>query len=588
MYLRKILSLIIFYLLLFCPANSLENGTYRVIKIIDGDTLYLDFNNNNIAEQDEKVRLNGIDTFEVKPTEFLDYQIKNYGFTQDEALGLGYLGKEFAKKHLLNKMVKAVYSGEKETCDMGRHLMSIYFDNGKNYEEAILKLGLATVYQKSNLAPQLQKYEDLSKIKARAKQTHRLNLVLLNNKNGKYHKPTCEYGLMASDVELINLQKFTTYKPSSCCYEVKEKTFKSPRKLPIILTNQINLYFTNPTQNDFPKNECKNKPCKVLRNLILNANDTIDFALYGYNEQDDILNALIQVQQKGVKIRGVVDKDEAGAYRQTSKLKQNFNDIKVDSYVPIARKGQSQGFTRATQALMHNKFFIVDEQYVWTGSTNLSASCMTFNANNSVLIKSREIASIYSQEFSQMYEKGKFHTDKDLIPNTDNITLNNGYTGVSVYFSPKSEALTNYVRPLIKNAEKSIHISMFYLTHKRLVEDLIEAKNRGLDVKIILDGAFVGDGYSPHEKLREAKIPLKIENWKSKMHMKNAVIDNKYSILGSTNWTATAELVNDENMIIVDDIKIARQVEKNFQRLWKSIPNEWLSLTPEIKNRPQR
>lgn len=177
----------------------------KVIQIIDGDTMYADFNKNGIAEKDEKVRLNGIDTFEVKPTQFLEWQMKNYSLTQEEALGLGYLGKEFAKKHLLNKYVIVKYTGETERCDMGRRLVSLYYNN-KNYEEEILKAGFATVYKQSNLAPQLQKYEDLEKIRKHAQKTHALNLVLLNKKNNKYHKPTCEYGLMASQVELVDLK----------------------------------------------------------------------------------------------------------------------------------------------------------------------------------------------------------------------------------------------------------------------------------------------------------------------------------------------------------------------------------------------
>ena len=80
--------------------------------------------------------------------------------------------------------------------------------------------------------------------------------------------------------------------------------------------------------------------------------------------------------------------------------------------------------------------------------------------------------------------------------------------------------------------------------------------------------------------MRVANIPVKIENWKGRMHMKNAVIDGKISILGSTNWTSTAELVNDENMLIIIDEKIAKEVENNFQKLWKTIPDNWLFLTP--------
>ena len=72
---------------------------HKVIKVIDGDTVYVDFNDNGIAEQDEKVRINGIDTFETKLNNGLNWQMKLYNLTQDEALGLGYYGKEFAKKY---------------------------------------------------------------------------------------------------------------------------------------------------------------------------------------------------------------------------------------------------------------------------------------------------------------------------------------------------------------------------------------------------------------------------------------------------------------------------------------------------------
>ncbi len=636
-------TLAVFLISIFSLIPTFGDEKFKVIKIIDGDTVYVDFNKNGMPEQNDtsfqhirkrfqrngsasttetgsqvsqqlnsslcqKVRLNGIDTFETKPSIYSNYQMKNYGFTQDEVLGLGYYGKEFAKKKLLNKEVIAVYSANTERCDMGRRLMSIYYDcktppnirqGGinllylphpseycKSYEKEVLKEGLATVYEKSNLAGELKQYENLDKIKANAKKSHRLNLVLLNKKNGKYHKPTCEYAFMGSDIELITPNK--KYNKSGCCFQTKSRKLKDYKHKAVKYRNDLNVYFVNPTKNEYPKNNCTTKSCKALLKLIYSADDSIDFALYGFNEQDDILKALILAQQRGVKIRGVVDKDEIKTYRDTDKLKEKFKDVKVDSFISIAKKEQSDKFTRATHALMHNKFIIVDKKVVWTGSTNLSASCMTFNANNSVIINSSEVANIYTKEFEQMFVNSKFHTDKELLSNTENIKLNKGKTDVSIYFSPKSEALTNHVRPLISEARKSIYISMFFLTHRKIVEDLINAHNRGIDVKIILDGNFVADGYSPHQKLRDAKIPVKIENWKSKMHMKTAVFDEEISILGSTNWTSTAELVNDENMLIVKDKKIAQNLKKNFEQLWKLIPDEWLYLTPEFRYRPQR
>ncbi len=568
-----------------------EDCSFKVLKVLDGDTVYIDFNKNGIADAEERVRINGIDTFEVKPTVYLDWQMKRFNLTQDEALGLGYLGKEFAKKELLNKHIKAEYTAERKFDANNRPLMSIYYDCNrrgkcKNYEQEVLKAGLATVYAKSNIAEELRPYENWNKIRANMEKAHQLNLVVLNLKNGKYHKTACENGWIASRQELIKQSK--KYSPAACCYKLPDRKHKNYTHKNIKLKNDINLYFVDPTQNEFPQNECTSDNCKALLNVIRSANYTIDFALYGFNEQDDILDALIQAQNRGVKIRGVVDKDEAEIYNDTKKLFKYFKELKTDTVSSIAKKEQYDKFTRARNALMHNKFFIVDDKYVWTGSTNVSSRCMTFHANSAILINSSQIANLYKKEFEQMFVNGKFHNDKELIINNEHILLNNGKTEISIYFSPKTEAITNYVIPIIRNSKKSIHISMFYLTHRKIVEDLVNAKARGVDVKIILDGDFVADGYSPHEKLRNANIPVKIENWNSRMHMKNAVIDNHISILGSTNWTSTAELVNDENMLIVVDDQIAKEVENNFQKMWNKIPNNWLYLTPEFRVKPRK
>ena len=231
--------------------------------------------------------------------------MKLYGLSQDKALGLGYYGKEFAKKELLNKPVRAEYTAEEKFDKNNRHLMSLYYDCNrhgkcKSYEKEVLKAGLATIYTKSNLADELKTYENTDKIKQNAKRAHKLNLVVLNYKNGKYHKITCEYAFLASQQELI--KKTSKYIPSSCCFNIpKRKQHNYPHK-DIKLNRDISLYFVDPTKNEFPKNECTSPNCKALLNIIQSANNTIDFALYGFNEQDDILDALIQAQYRGVKL----------------------------------------------------------------------------------------------------------------------------------------------------------------------------------------------------------------------------------------------------------------------------------------------
>lgn len=126
---KSLSSVCLFLSLLF---NSLvlanETNVYKVIRVIDGDTLYIDFNNNGKYDKGEKVRINGIDAFETKNSTRLQKQAKQYNLTEIEALSLGYLGKEFAKKNLLNKYVKVEYSAKTKVDRYNRPLVSIYYN----------------------------------------------------------------------------------------------------------------------------------------------------------------------------------------------------------------------------------------------------------------------------------------------------------------------------------------------------------------------------------------------------------------------------------------------------------------------------
>ena len=157
------------------------------------------------------------------------------------------------------------------------------------------------------------------------------------------------------------------------------------------------------------------------------------------------------------------------------------------------------------KGIMHNKFFIIDNNYVWTGSTNISSSCMTYNSNVSAAIKSSKIAKLYKQEFNQMYLDGKFHENKKEIKANENIRIDDN-TLISVYFSPKNQVFYNAIIPLIENAKSTIDVPMFYLTHKGTIQALLNASSRGVKIRIILDAVAAQSAYSKHDILREAGI----------------------------------------------------------------------------------
>ena len=86
---------------------------------------------------------------------------------------------------------------------------------------------------------------------------------------------------------------------------------------------------------------------------------------------------------------------------------------------------------------MHNKFFIIDKKYVWTGSANISDTGIGgYNANLVTLVDSKFIAKFYTIEFNQMFKDGDFHLRKQKLRKEDIFTNIDG-AEVGLYFSPK-------------------------------------------------------------------------------------------------------------------------------------------------------
>ena len=369
------------------------------------------------------------------------------------------------------------------------------------------------------------------------------------------------------------------------------------------------LLLQDPSEFKAPADRCDSSLCSSLVELLDHADSTIDFAVYGARNQTEILEALLKARDRGVIVRGYMDKDvydknyysssdmwmrEIGSVRDDLVREQECfrgytgeppcsrphgfewplqclaYDLSTDRIL-VAGHASRDSFP-ATNKIMHNKFFVVDGERVWTGSANLSDSGTGgYNANAVVILRSKQIAAVYTAEFEQLWNRqGKCLKSRDGIEEFDF-----GSEKVSTWFSPQDAALRYGVGGLIAKAKKRINVAVFFLTAKYLTADLISAHNRGVDVRVIIDATAAKNGYSKHEVLREAGIPVRIENWGSKMHMKAASIDGQHLVLGSMNWTSAGENTNDENTLLVDSPRLAHQFDAYYDGIWQSIPETW-------------
>lgn len=581
---NAIIIFLIFIINCFC-VKAEEAAKHQIIRVIDGDTFCINFNTENQKSKGRRVRVNGIDTFETSRNKSLFRQADKFEITPEQALKLGYLGKKFAEKELLNKDLLIEHSAKSKLDYYGRDLVSIYYDPNrrfeyKSYEEEALKSGYAFIYQSSNHRKQLKPFEDKEKIKRNANKVKKLDIVALNKKTGDYHKLGCDNAWSFRERELIKKPHLNIKKhPASCCYDTKsyqrtkrKNCFNRKIAIPNAQESNIQLFFLNPLNQKKPVNRCATDACKALVYNINNAQESIDFAIYGIREQDAVFRALVKAQKRGVNVRWVTDLTEKGIniYPDTYKLMKKIPTYKTDFESQKNEKKKTKYFKYPQTAIMHDKFFIFDDKAVFTGSTNISNTCLTgFNSNVAVLINDKRIAKVYKQEFEQMYA-GKFHNQKSAVLNNENIKI--GKMNVSVYFSPINKTMTTQVIPLIQEAKEYIYVPAFYLTRRDVIEELIKAKNRGVDVRIIVDETSVKGRYVNINYIKKRGIDLKIERWQGKMHMKSIIIDDATLVIGSMNFTKQGEYINDENCLIIRNAPILTSAYKaHFLELWNSI-----------------
>lgn len=557
--------ILLLFLAFLCFQFVISDKT-PVTGIITPEIIQVDLNNNHITDDNETICAADVQIFTANLAKLSEKDAKDAGLTFGQAAAIGYLADEFAAKTLLQNDVKLKFLDEQRSdC----RVAEVYI-NDKNYAELLKENGF-------NI-----KSPDFEKIKEKAS---KLNMIIFNHKSRKYHTLDCKYGKSAHDaVILLKKELPNNAKPCKFCHAERHSAPKSRDlinetiiKAPSIITDgSAKLILTNFTTILKPDRNCSHAVCKEFVNLINSSSSSIDIALYGWADIPKIEAALKNAEKRGVNIRIVYDTKTSSDnyYPETDNFVKKFKNTRSD---------RIDGSSKLTNMLMHNKFAIFDNQKVYTGSMNFSTTGLSgFNQNNVIIVNSSLIAQIYLKEFEQMYS-GNFHTLKNKTLNNKNIRLD-GST-YSVFFSPQDKEITNNIVPLVNNAKEYIYIPAFLITHKALTNALIDAHKREADVRIIVDATNTGTRNSTFQLLRSADVPVKVENYAGKMHTKSMIIDNRYLVIGSANFSNSGENKNDENVLIIESPKMAEFYREFFLYLWQKIPDKYLKTTVRAESK---
>ncbi|MGD8782410.1 MAG: phospholipase D-like domain-containing protein [Ignavibacteria bacterium] len=261
------------------------------------------------------------------------------------------------------------------------------------------------------------------------------------------------------------------------------------------------------------------------------------------------------------------------------------NDIKEGYLVADAAKRKSAGcpdscyYSPGDQ--MHNKFAVIDNEWVFTGSWNFTvtglygteedmrAGKLNGNQQHVVEIKSEDLAEIYTKEFNEMYGS------RDLLPNADSSKFhkrkldNTGHTvnvdgvRVDVYFSPSDSALSKIINLVKTEADSSIIFTIFAFSDQKLVDEMKYKWEASYEDSV---GERTGSRESelnPNIRWKN-EAPVYKDNETRKLHSKSMVIDNDIVVVGSINWSTNGDQINDENTLIIYDKNIVNQFKQEM------------------------
>lgn len=184
------------------------------------------------------------------------------------------------------------------------------------------------------------------------------------------------------------------------------------------------------------------------------------------------------------------------------------------------------------------------------------------------------VAGAYVERVSDTGETTTTTVNSTMTVTTINQTA---ITDYSVCFSPSGNCQTQLIAA-IDGANSSIFVMIYEFSNTQVADALVQAHDRGVDVKVIMDGSEAEtDNVGVVPILNESGIPLKIYTpLNGILHDKVAIIDNQTVVTGSYNWSYSANNDNDENLLVLHSAALASQYVADFQSLWNAtstIPN---------------
>ncbi len=315
-----------------------------------------------------------------------------------------------------------------------------------------------------------------------------------------------------------------------------------------------------------------------IKNLIRGARKSVQVEMFSLNRKS-IIEALTDEAKNGKKVQ-VILHPPSGRFAETAQeALDKLRDGGVDVQLYPVNKAEDSDIP--FNQLNHVKLMIVDGKKAIIGGMNWGERSSN-NRDVDVMVEGPAVSKM-GWHFRKDWQKSGGDV-KDLPYIGKNEPLKDGTAMVNFIttgLEDNDKSIKWSVNRAIRNAKKSINAQLYVLTDRQVVQNMVDAKNRGVDVKVMLEPLSI-KGYAVNERaasqLKDAGIEVR---WfkgnpetRQKQHSKMATFDDDQAIVGSANWTYSGLNVNREAGVEILSREVNRDLELMFMDDWENRTTE--------------
>lgn len=314
----------------------------------------------------------------------------------------------------------------------------------------------------------------------------------------------------------------------------------------------FNIFFCKKLNDSNSQNNCLD----TLNNIFKNSNKNIKCSIYDLSS-NKIKDTLVNNKNTNKII--ITD------LKRSSSSNSLVADLILDKNTIFYRNQDSIN-------LMHNKFCLVDNNLFVFGSANFTSNGLLKNNNNIIIFNN----ALVSKDLEILFDNNSFVNNS--ISNKPINILNSknyfyyindlNYFYNFYFIKPYNEStkeLENKISNLILDSNISIRCAYFTFTNNLFYNSLLSSKARNKEILLESKNYKTSNFYNTNYK----GIDLFLDKNKYNMHNKFCIIDNRYLITGSANFTQSAFYKNYESLLITNNSVLINKYNSYFNYLIK-------------------